>query len=236
MLRETQPGLRRGATSVAVAGNFWMANTDDHWFNDGPNVTSSPKFDPQWRFGTGTFSDLLFYDRAAGLGEFYFHEPLPPPAEPIEGYVTSRSVHPDAQPRSTGSVLPGETIAFHVSSQHGPYSITIYRQGLFAGGEIEERMTTIEGLPANPQPLPIARNAYREGAQWPAAASLVVPSWPSGLYVARVTTVGTPSFTTDLPFVVRAPLPSQTGVLLVMADPTWYLCTTIGAGATPTVI
>src|SRR6266545_3852457 len=220
-LRETQTGLRRTATNVTVSGNFSMSNADDHWFGDGPAVSSTPPFDPDWRFGTGGFSDLLFYDRAAGLGEFYFHEPLPPPAEPLEGYVTSRSSHDGAQPVSTGSVVPGESIAFHVSSQHGPYSITIYRQGALAGGKTEQRMAVIDGLPSNPTPFPIARTAYRDGAKWPAFATFVVPSWPSGLYLARVQTTGTPSHTTDLQFVVRAPSGSQTGVVVVLADTSW---------------
>jgi N,N-dimethylformamidase beta subunit-like, C-terminal len=237
VLRETQSGLRRTATNLLVSGNFWMSNLDDHWFGDGPPVYrgrywpftgllirlgSKPRFDPDWRFGTGAFSDLLLYDRAAGLGEFYFHEPLSPLGEPLEGYVTSRSSQYGARPVSTGSVLPGESIAFHVSSQSGPYSITIYRQGVFADGTTEERMATIDGLPANPTPFLIARNAYKNGAQWPAVATFVVPDWPSGLYFARVQTTGTPSFTIDLPFVVRAPPGPRAGVLLVLADTTYY--------------
>jgi hypothetical protein len=220
VLRETQRGLRSTANLV-VSGNFWMANPDDHWFNDGPPA-SAPPFNPDWRFGTGAFSDLLLYDRHAGLGEFYFHEPPPPPVEPLAGYITSQSSHGGAPPVSTGSVLPGESIAFHISSQSGPYSITIHRQGLFADGKTEQMMAAIGGLPSDPKPFPIARNAYKDGADWPAAATFVVPGWPSGLYLARVQAIAEPSSTVDLPFVVRAPVPSQTAVLLVLADTTWY--------------
>jgi len=217
LLRETQSGLRRSA-DVVVAGKFWMANPEDRAFDDGPPVASNPPFDPDWRYGTGGFSDLLLYDRNAGLGEFYFHEPLSPPAELIEGYVTSRSSHGGAPPVASGSVLPGEAIAFHVSSQAGPYSIRIYRQGFFSGGRTEELMTEISGLPADPKPLAISRNAYMNGAGWPAVKSFVVPDWPSGLYVARVQATSTPSAAVDLPFVVRAPFASGTRVLLVLAD------------------
>ena len=221
VLRETQSGLRRTPTGEIVSGNFQMSNPEDHWFDDGPPISSTPRFDPDWRFSTGTFSDLLLYDRAAGRGDFFFHEPLPPPAEPLEGYITSQSSHRGEAPVSTGSVLPGESIAFHVSSQHGPYSITIYRQGLFADGATEQEVAVVDGLPSNPTPLPIARNAYRDGAQWPAVATFVVPDWTSGLYLARVQTTGAASYTIDLPFVVRAPLGSPTRILLVLADATY---------------
>jgi hypothetical protein len=225
VLREKQPGLRRNI-DIIVSGNFWMSDPEDHLFVDGPPVPSTqqpPGLDPQWRFGTGAFSDLLFYDRNAGLGEFYFHEPLPPPVEPLDGYITSQSSHGGGVPVSTGSVLPGESLAFHVSSHDGPYSITIYRVGSFNGGPTEEMMATIEGLPSNPAPFPIKRDGYREGAKWPAVARFIVPDWPSGLYLARVETTAASSPTTiDLPFVVRAPGGSPTPVLLVLADCTYY--------------
>ena len=222
VLRETQRGLRKNLHTI-VPGNFRMWNPEDHWFNDGPPVPSNPPFDPNWRFNTGAFSDLLFYDRNAGLGEFYFHEPIPPPAEPIEGYITSQTSpgNPSAAV-STGSVLPGASISFHVSSQHGPYSITIYRTGFFADGTTEQMMAVIDGLPSDPTPFPIARNAYKDGAQWPAVAQFVIPDWPSGLYLARVQTTGTSSYTTDIPFVVRAPAGSPFPILLVLADCTYY--------------
>ena len=51
-LRETQSGLRRTATGQIVAGNVAMSDGEDHWFDDGPPV-SSPPFDPDWRFNTG---------------------------------------------------------------------------------------------------------------------------------------------------------------------------------------
>jgi hypothetical protein len=216
VLRETQSGLRRSPTTLLVAGHFSMANPDDHWFNDGPVVAGAPAFDPNWRHGTGAFSDLLIYDRAAGVGECYFHEPIDPPSEPLEGYITSRSVHRGEAPFSSGSVLPGESIAFHVSSQRGPYSITIYRQGL-----TEQPMATVEGLPSAPTPFRIARNAYKDGAGWPAVATFVVPEWPSGVYLARVETIRSPKHTIDLPFVVRARDGSASGILLVLADTTY---------------
>ena len=219
VLRETQSGLRTTA-NILVAGNFWMSNPEDHWFNDGPPSSSTPPYDPDWRFGTGPYTDFLFYDANAGLGEFYFHEPLPYPVAPLEGYITSQTKSGDAWV-STGSVVPGESISFHVSSQLGPYSITIYQTGIFDGGSTEQMMTVIDGLPADPMSFPIGRTAYKLGAQWPAVASFVVPSWPSGLYLARVQTTGASAVTFDLPFVVRAPSGAQAGTLLVLADCTY---------------
>lgn len=160
--RETQAGLRPAAT-LAVAGIFSMPDSEDHWFNDGPPASGPPPYDPQWRFGTGAFSGVLLYDQGPGLGEFYFHGPLPPPAEPLEGYISSQTSSYGAQPVSTGSVLPGESINIHVSSQCGPYSMTIYRLGCFADGTTEQEMATISGLPADPAPFPVSRTAYRDG-------------------------------------------------------------------------
>jgi hypothetical protein len=219
VLHETQAGLRP-TVDLVVAGNFRMVNPDDHWFNDGPVVSLPPFFDPDWRFGTGAFSDLLFYDRNTGIGEFYAHENLPYAAAPLEGYITSQTSHGSSQPVSTGSILPGESISFHVNSQFGPYSISVYLQGLFTGAP-EQFMAEITGLPNDPVPLPISPTGYKDGAGWPSVATFVIPaSWPAGLYLARIQTTGASSYTADVPFVVRAPQGCETGVLLVLADTT----------------
>jgi len=85
---------------LIVAGNFWMSDPDDHFFDD------------------GGFTDFLFYSGNQGRGDFYLYEPPEPtPIEPFAGYVSSRSN------------LPGDTIGFHVSSQVGAYTIGIYRLG-----------------------------------------------------------------------------------------------------------
>ena len=200
VVRETQSGLRRSPTTIAVAGNFWMANEEDHWFNDGPPVSSPPQFDPDWRFGTGTFSDLLIYERVAGLGEFYFHEPLGPPPEPLEGYITSTTSHKGLPAISTGSVLPGETIAFHVSSQHGPYTITIYRQGS-EHGKFDKRWRRSKDCRAIRRRFRSRATHIATARSGRAVATFVIPDWPSGFYVARVRTRNSPFHTVDLPFV-----------------------------------
>jgi hypothetical protein len=94
---EPYPGI--GATwDIIVPGNFWVEAEGDLNFLD------------------GGFSDLLFYDRQAGRGDFYLHEP--PQSTPCQ--------NPAGYPQnlwgyaSTGSLRPGETIDFFVSSRVGP--------------------------------------------------------------------------------------------------------------------
>ena len=183
---ETLDGWRT-TWDLIVGGSFWVADEGDH------------------HFAEGGFTDLLFYDRDLGYGEISLHEPPDSTrVRPLEGYC------------SAGSVRPGETIGFHVSSQVGPYTIKVYRQ---AAGEVF--MADVSGLPAAPTPLPVARTAWRDGAGWPQAASLQVPlDWPSGLYVARVEAGTAPA--ADLPFIVRAPVDgSQASILIVMNDTTY---------------
>ena len=84
-------------------------------------------------------------------------------------------------------------------------------------------MTPFEALRrTDPVANSLPQNAWRDGAQWPAVATFVVPGWPSGLYLARVQTTGASPLTVDLPFLMRAPSGSETGTLLVLSDTTQY--------------
>jgi hypothetical protein len=197
-----------------VAANFWMADPEDRLFAD------------------GAFTDILLYSQAEGRGDFYLHEPSDPtPIEPLAGYVSDRSV------------LPGDTVGFHISSQVGPYEIGIYRLGA------QQRfMGHVPNLPAAPEPLSIHRTAYKDGARWPIAGTLQTSeAWPSGLYVGRVAkrslVVGTEGLTAherraevpqarrlsgafdvpthDIPFVVRAPRGRRARILLAVSDTTY---------------
>jgi hypothetical protein len=146
---------------LLLTGNFWMADPDDdHLFAD------------------GSWTDLLFYEQNAGYGEIYLHEPpAPTPIDPFAGYPSPRSA------------AAGDTIQLYISSQVGPYTITLYRQ--------EEQLVylaEVELLSTEPQPMPISRTAYKTGANWPACAEFTIPSdWPSGLYFARVAAQGLPA-------------------------------------------
>jgi hypothetical protein len=200
---------------LLIPGNFWMADpAEDQPFPD------------------GGFTDFVLYDRTSGYGEIYAHEPPDPtPIEPFAGYVSS------------GSILPGDTIDFHVSSQVGSYTITLYRQ---AANEVP--VGYVEGLPSAPAPFPIEATAYKTGAGWPAAGSFTAPAnWPSGLYLARIeipriVPTGEPPAIArqrpkgaplgrywppppvpplDIPFVVRAPAGSRARILLAICDNTY---------------
>ena len=199
---------------LMVAGNFWMADP----LND--------RLLPD-----GAFTDLLFYEGATG--EIYLHEPpSPTPIDSFAGYVNPRSVQ------------PGDVIGFFVSSQVGPYSITIYRQS-----QTRIRMTEVSGLPSAPTPFPITRIAYATGAQWPQIGQLTIPeTWPSGLYFATVTALPTLSTLPldgpplaiapsqgasavvtgnpqtpplDIPFIVRPPSGTQARILVAVSDNTY---------------
>jgi N,N-dimethylformamidase beta subunit-like, C-terminal len=212
----------RTTWDAIVPGNFWMADDEDtkFWMGDGEH-----RNEPE-----GGFTDLLFYEGAGGQGEFYMHEPpLPTVVDPLAGYVSS------------GSVLPGETITFHVSSHVGRYQIRIYRQDLDLVPVADVEVT------ADPAPRYIMRTAYRDGAGWPAVATFTVPDdWPSALYLARLFVpppviepstgpansalarsgpVGFPPPDVppyDIPFVVRAAQPGSTSRILVLIPDATY--------------
>lgn len=196
---------------LVIGGDFWVSDPDDQDFDD------------------GGFTDLLLYRGSQGRGDFYSYEPPDPtPIEPFAGYVSKRSL------------MPGDTVGFHVSSQVGSYGIDIYRLGLH-----ETYIGTVQNLtPA--EAYPIARNAYKEGLRWPEVGCFDLPGdLPSGLYVGRV---HTPSITTgqsgqastayarriamsrfnvltgqslDVPFVVRAEPQLKSRILFAVADCTW---------------
>ena len=161
--------------------------------------------DADVNFPQGGFSDLLFYDRGRGARELYLHEPpRPTPSQDLAGYPSS------------GSARAGQSLDFFVSSRVGPYTIRVYRQAID-----EIFMTEVLGLPLAPEPLPISRTAWRDGAGWPAAGTLQIPfDWPSGLYLARVAAAGaTP---VDIPFIVRSvEAGSQSKILVAMNDTTY---------------
>jgi hypothetical protein len=204
----------RTSWDIIVAGKFWVWDEEDLKFQNG-------------------FTDLLFYDRANGYGEFAFHEPFGAIlVEPLEGYASSESV------------IQGGSIDFHVNSRVGPFTIQIFRQDLN-----EVFMTTVKDLAEFSGTFPIDHLAYKLGARWPVSATLEIPrDWPSGLYLARVTQlppvippgpiqpagndaaaaqpriveVRPPLATVDIPFVVRTANPgSQARILLCVPDTTY---------------
>jgi hypothetical protein len=202
----------RNSWDMIVSGNFWMADEGDINF---PNKTKDQ------HIPCGAFSDLFFYDRKTGYGEFYLHEPPNSTyVDPLSGYA------------SVGSVRPGESIGFHISSILGDtpprvYNIKVLKQ------DVDELLMMTIPLPTRPTPQPISHTAWRDGANWPENVSLTIPdTWLSGLYIARVEAtlsgVVTPHAThsdtvhTDIPFIVRAMSPgSQAKILVALVDTTY---------------
>jgi hypothetical protein len=186
---ETHTGLPT-TWDIITPGGFWVVDETDLHFTE------------------GGFSALLFYDRVHGVGEFYLHEPpVSTPQQTLAGYT------------SAGSVRAGQSLSFFVSSQAGPYTITIYRE---SGGEI--LMGEMTGLPSAPTPLPIRRAAWRDGAGWPVAGTLQIPAdWPSGLYLARVEAAGPNGPTSlDIPFIVRPQQDRTQSRIVVAVNDTTY--------------
>lgn len=186
-VKEQYEGLGNNWDIIA-AGGFWNADEEDY------------------KFGDGRFSSLVFYDRNAGRGEFYLHEPAGAVEHaPLAGYA------------SAGSVRPGEAIKFFVSSNVGPYTIKIYRLGAQ-----REYLTEILNLPLAESPLSIPRLSYRLGPRWGEAGSLQIPAdWISGLYVASVD-AGLTEDNIEIPFVVRAPQDGLQSAILIFVNDTTY--------------
>lgn len=171
---------------IIVPGDFWEPDPEYVQFQNG-------------------FTDLLFYDRTAGHGQFCLHEPFGAVlAQDIEGYV------------SPGSVVPGETLNLYVNSRVGRYTINIYRQ------DAEQVLVNaVQNIQQFAQPFPIGRLDYRDGPSWPPVAEIVIPpDWPSALYLARVEAAG--STPVNIPFVVRSAVPgAQSEILICIPDATY---------------
>ena len=196
---------------LITPGGFWTPDEEDYNFRD------------------GRFSSLLFYDRAAVRGDFYLHEPFGSVEHaPLAGYTCP------------GSVRPGESIEFFVSSSVGPYAINIYRLGVQ-----REFVLDVPNTAAAAFPLSIPRLSYRFGPRWEPVATLQIPGdWPSGLYVAHVEAgLTTPDggildgsiamrrtgpvgvdvqHRLDIPFVVRALEDGSQSNILVLVNDTTY--------------
>jgi len=140
------------------------------------------------------------------------------PPTRIEGYA------------SETSVLPGDTVHFHVSTADGDrYRIEVYRLGWY-GGAGARLLTCIPSCGSDqpgrkfggPQHDPVTGVAR---AAWPVTDSLAVPAgWISGYYhaVLRLTEGGDDTGVIGyVPFVVRAPLGTRSQILVQVPINTW---------------
>jgi hypothetical protein len=84
------------------------------------------------------------------------------------------------------SVLPGQTITFHVSTLADSFYFDVYRRGA-----IMEKITTLKaangGWFKGANYYQSGQSYVTNGCNWPAAYTLTVPqNWKSGLYVVRI--------------------------------------------------
>ena len=122
------------------------------------------------------------------------------------------------------SCVPGETIAFHLSSSSSSVRMIIERQGgtneaVFEKGDIAC------------QTHPIPDRASSDGCGWPAAFSLTIPDhWRSGCYVATVSCGEGEKLAKDsILFVVRSAEPGRSSsILLQLATNTYNAYTNWG--------
>jgi hypothetical protein len=139
------------------------------------------------------------------------------PSGAIEGYT------------SQVSALPGEQIAFHVSTNPAArYRVEIYRLGWYgaAGARLFSCLpgcTSDEAGAAQPIPGPDPTTGKLD-ANWPVTDTLTVPSdWVSGYYIAKlVLTSGSYVGTTGtVPFLIRAPSTRNAPILVQASVNTW---------------
>jgi hypothetical protein len=150
-------------------------------------------------YSNSGYTDLLLYDVASGVGNFYCSEtPVEWRTGLIQGYAGATSV------------LPGETLPFHVSCKVGLFALDIFRIGIN-----EEMLFQAQGSSSL---LAVGDEAYAKGCGWPSALNVVVPNdWSSGLYIARISaTDGEIIDSKDIPFVVKAPQGRQSRILCIL--------------------
>jgi hypothetical protein len=141
---------------------------------------------------------------------------LPPAVPPtnIEGYASELSV------------LPGETVHFHVSTVGGErYRVEVYRLGWYGG--LGARLLTCLPSCGGDEPGQSYENPPVQGgaAGWPVTDTVSVPpTWVSGYYYAllRVTSAGDDHDTRGwVPFVVREPSMRHSQILVQVPVNTW---------------
>jgi hypothetical protein len=120
---------------------------------------------------------------------------------------------------SRASVKPGETVAFHVSTNPAShFTLDIYRMGYYdgAGGRLVKQLGEFQGkTQADP---PIGEKRLRE-CEWEPCAELRIPDdWLSGVYLGKLTekTEGLQSYVV---FIVRDD--RQADFLFQCSDNTW---------------
>jgi hypothetical protein len=106
------------------------------------------------------------------------------------------------------SYAPGETLVLHAMSSAERIGVEILRDGL--APQVVHRAEISGGLAPTPAECSV------RGCGWPVRLRLVLPDWPSGLYVIRLTVPGHQSEH----MVVLKPARKQ-GILMLLTTGTW---------------
>ncbi len=155
-----------------------------------------------------------FWSTAAGQAITTDSPPLLRPiAEPIlpESYRMSSSATDNLGGyASKVSVIPGERIDFHISTDWPrPYDLVIWRQG-----QSRIFMTSLAGVAPGQYDC---TNGYATGCNWPVARQFVIPDdWPSGVYTVEIPTAF--SGTQYIIFTVRAPVGGISAKILYLSS------------------
>lgn len=148
--------------------------------------------------------------------------------------ATGRAIEAYAQP----TIVPGQTLAFHVStSPAATYRIDLYRMGYYggAGARLVACLPSCDGsASAVTEPIPPATRDGLVHAGWPVSQSLVVPpDWQSGYYYAAVTLTSGPQAGSSHPvwvIVREAPGARRAPILVQAATTTWQAYNGWGGG------
>ena len=134
-----------------------------------------------------------------------FADQMPPPGAYAAGY-TDRS-----------SYIPGDEVAFHLSSNAGKLSLKVARLGA-----MEEVVHEQMDIPVAEQALPDRASSH--GCNWPKTTTVKIPlEWKSGYYKAVLNAEkDDKKITSTLFFIVRAAEPGSTSRILLQLSTNTY--------------
>lgn len=125
---------------------------------------------------------------------------------------------------SRQSVAAGDDLDIMVSTTPAArFTIEIFRTG-FYDGRGARLMTTLGPFQGKQQPVPVMGEKRLRECQWEPSAQLTIPvNWPSGVYLARLTTIpdskNHPYWQSYVIFIVRDDRPAD--ILFQCSDNTW---------------
>lgn len=160
---------------------------------------------------SGTPNAIQIENANAGAEPAAWLQPAVPPTR-IEGYASELSV------------LPGEQVHFHVSTDEGDrYRIEIYRLGWYGG--LGARLLSCLPSCGGDEPGRRYPRSGTLGAGWPVTDAITIPgNWTSGYYYAllRLTSGGDDTGARGwVAFIVRSPSARRSQILVQVPVNTW---------------